>query len=80
MGGKEGGRKAYGVAKNPGGGLQGVRGRVDLLQGINTPRVDELPRGVKTPRVATNREGVPGEVGQGKGGDEKKTHHPSNRG
>ena len=56
---KEGGRKAYGVAENPKGDRQGVRGGVESPQGINIPGEDELPRGRKTPGVATNIEGVP---------------------
>ena len=48
MGGKEGGREAYRVAKNLGGDHQGVQRGVEMSQGIDTPRVYELPQGDKT--------------------------------
>ena len=71
MGGKEGGREAYRVVKNPGGNRQGVRRGVQLPQGIDTPAVDELPREEETPVVATKGEGVPGGYGWGRVGEVK---------
>ena len=47
------------------------RGGVKSPQGIDTPRVDELPWGEETPGVATEGEGVLGEDGRGRGGDVK---------
>ena len=69
MGGYGGGRKAYGVAENPGGDGQGVGGAVEFLQGINNPGVYTLPQGDETPGVDTAGAGVPGEGGRGQGGD-----------
>ena len=69
--GEEGGRVAYRVAENPGGDRQGVREGVDSPQGINTPGVEEFPRGDETPGVATEGEGVPGEDRRGQGGNVK---------
>ena len=54
--------------KTPGGDRQGVRGGVELPQGIETPRVDELSWGDETPGVATKGKGVTGEDGCGRGG------------
>ena len=53
VGGKEGGRNAYGVAEIPREDRQVVREGVESLQGINTPGVDELPRGEETTGVST---------------------------
>ena len=80
VGDKKGGREASGVAENPWGYRQGVGGRVELPQGTDTPGVAELPRWDKTPGVTTKGEGEPREDGWGRVGDEKKPHHPSNRG
>ena len=44
-------------------------GRVKSLQGIDTPGVAKLTWRYETPGVATKREGVPIEDGQGQGGD-----------
>ena len=66
---EEGGRKASEVTEKPRGYRQGVGGGVKLLQGIDTPRVAELPRGDKTPGVPTKGEGVLGEDRRGRGGD-----------
>ena len=65
LGGNGGSREAYGVVENPGGDRQGVGGGVDSLQGIDTPGVDQLPRGDETPGVTTEGEGVPGGDGWG---------------
>ena len=54
VGGEEGGRGGYRVAENPGGGCHGVRGAVELPQGIDTPGVDKFPRRDKNSGVATN--------------------------
>ena len=43
--GREGGRKASRVAENPRSDRQGVGGGVELPRGINTPGVEELPKG-----------------------------------
>ena len=69
MRGEGGGREAYGVVENPRGGFQGVGGGVELLQGIDTPGVGELPWGDETPGVATEGERVTGEDGRRRGGD-----------
>ena len=45
-----------------------MRGGVKSPQGINIPVEDKFPRG-GDPGVATKREGVPEEDGQGQGGD-----------
>ena len=66
---QEGGYKASGVAENPGRGHQGVGGGIESPQGINTPGVEELPRGDETSGVPTEGEVVPGEDGRGRGGD-----------
>ena len=55
------GCEAYGLAENPGGDHQGVRGGVKFLQGIDNPRVDELPWEDETPGVATKGKLVMGE-------------------
>ena len=73
-----GGHKAYGVGENPREDLHGVGGGVKLPQGINTPGVEELPRGDKTPKGATKGKGVTGEDRQEWG--QKPYHHPSKRG
>ena len=71
VGGREGGREASRVAKNLRGGYrQGVGGGVESPSGINTPGVKELHRGDKTSRVTPEGDGVPGEDGRGRGGDE----------
>ena len=70
VGGKEGGRKAHIVAENHGGDRQGVRGGVELPQGIDTPGVDEFPRWNKNPGVSAEGEGVTREDGRGRGGTE----------
>ena len=72
-GGKEGGRKAYGVAETPRADRQGAKGGVNLSQGINTPVMAELPRGKETPGVATKGKGVLGEDVRGQRGDRKPT-------
>ena len=59
----EGGRKASGVAENPGGGRDDVGGGVELSQGASTPRVDEEPGGGTTPRGTTATEVGPREDG-----------------
>ena len=64
MGTTEGGPKASGLAGNPRGGCHGVGGGVELLQGINTPGVEELPQGDKTSGVPTEGDGVLGEDGR----------------
>ena len=69
MGNREGGREASGGAENCGGNQQGVVGGVELLQGIDTPGVEELPQGGKTSGVTLEGEGVPGEDGRAQGGD-----------
>ena len=43
--GDRGGRDSYGVAENPGGDRQAVRGGVESPQDINTPGVYTFPRG-----------------------------------
>ena len=53
VGTTEGGPKASGLAGNPRGGCHGVGGGVELLQGINTPGVEELPQGDENPGVTT---------------------------
>ena len=65
---EEGGRKAYRVAENPRRDHQGVHKGVESPPGIDTPGVDEFPRGDKTPGVATEGEGITGEDGRGRGG------------
>ena len=72
--GDGGGRDAYGVAENLEGGRYGVGGGVESLQGIDTPGVDTLPRGDKTPGVATKGDGVTEEDRWGRGGD---GNHPT---
>ena len=54
--------------KTPG-GHQGVGGGVESPQGINTPGVEEFPRGDETSGVSTKGEVVPGEYRQGQRGD-----------
>ena len=49
VGDEEGGREASVVAENPGEYRQGVGGGVEFLQGIDTAKVAELPRGTKAP-------------------------------
>ena len=44
-------------------------GGVELPQGIDTPRVDELTQGDKNPGVPTKGDKVTGEDGQGRGGN-----------
>ena len=61
VGGRKGGREASGVAENPRGDCQGVGGEVKLPRGINTPEVDELPRGGKTSRLIPKGYRIPGE-------------------
>ena len=53
---------------NPRGGCQGVGGVVESPLSIYTLGVDKMPRVGKTPRVATNGEGVTGEDGRGREG------------
>ena len=53
------------------GSCQGVGGGVELPQVTDTPRVAELPRGDKNPRVTTASEIVLREVGRGQEGEEK---------
>ena len=69
VGGKVGVREAYIVAETPGGDQQGVQRGVKLPQGIDTPRVDELPQGNETPGLAIKVNGVTGEDGRDQGGD-----------
>ena len=69
VGGDRRGREAYKVAGNPGGDREGVGGGVESPQGIDTPRVDALTWGDKTPEVDTKGNGVMREDGQGRGGD-----------
>ena len=71
VGDEEGGRKASGVAENPGGGRHGVGGGVESPQGADTPRVTEETRGDKTPGVPTATEVGPGEDGRGWGEGDK---------
>ena len=40
-----------------------------MPRGIETPRVEELPRGDKKSGVTPEGDGVPGEDGKGQGGD-----------
>ena len=61
VGGDEGGREADRVAENPGGDRQGVGRGVELLQGIDTPRVEALPERDETPGVDTEGKIVMGE-------------------
>ena len=65
--------------KTPGGGHQGVGEVVELLQGIDTPGVDALPRGDKTPGVATKGNIITGGYGQRWGWLET-PHHLSKQG
>ena len=65
VGGEEVGREAFGLVEKPGGGDQGVGGRVKSLQGIDIPGVVELPWGEETPRVTAEGGGVPGEDRRG---------------
>ena len=69
MGIIEGGPKASGVAENPGGGPQGVRGGAKSQRATDTPRVEELPQGGKTSGVTLKGNGVPGADGRGHKGD-----------
>ena len=48
VGDEEGIREASGVAENPQGSRQGVRGGFELPQGTDTPGVAEFPRGDET--------------------------------
>ena len=57
------------MAENPGGDRQRVGGGAELPQGIDTPGVEELPRGDKTYGVTPKVDRVPGEDGRGRGGD-----------
>ena len=66
---REGGHEALGVGESPGEDRQGVEGAVELPQGIDTHEVEEFLQGGETSRVTTKGEGVPGEDGQGLGGD-----------
>ena len=66
--GDGGGREAYIVAENLGVGRQRVGGGVDLLHGIDTPRVKALPWGDETLRVDTEGDRVTGEKRWGRGG------------
>ena len=61
-----GGREAYGVVENSGGGHQGVGGVVELPQVIDTPGVEALPWGDKTPGVGTEGDVVTREDGWGR--------------
>ena len=65
---RERGPEASGVAENPGRDRQGVGGGVKLPRGINTPGVEELPRGDKTYGVTPEGDRVPGAEGRGRGG------------
>ena len=53
--------KASIVAENPRGGHQKVVGGVELPQGINATRVEELPQGGKTSGGILEGDGLPGE-------------------
>ena len=57
------------MTENPGEDRQGVEVVFKLPQGINTHGVAKLPRGDKTPGMVTKGKGLPGEDGQGWGGD-----------
>ena len=57
------------MAENSGGGRQGVEGGVESPLGIDTPGVEELPRGDETSGGTPEGDGVPGEDGWGLGGD-----------
>ena len=46
-----------------------MREGFELPQGIDNPRVDEFSQGEETPGMATEGEGVPGEVRRGQVGD-----------
>ena len=69
VGVREGIREASGVAENSGGGGQIVGGGVKLPQVIDTPVVEELPRGNETYGMSTKGGGVPGEDRRVQGGD-----------
>ena len=68
------------MAENPCGDRQGVVGEVNLSQGIDTPGVEELPRGGKNLRGAhQGRKSARGRrMGAGKG--RKNPFHPRNQG
>ena len=70
-----GGGEASRVAENPGGGSQGVGGGVESPQGIDTPGVEELPRGGETSGVTPKRDKVPG--GGGSDGGREGTNPPT---
>ena len=69
VGGSEGVYEASGVAENPRGDCQGVRGGVKYPMGIGPHVVEELPWGDETSGVTPEGDRVPGEDRQGQGGD-----------
>ena len=58
------------MAENPRGDCQGAVGVFESPKGINTPRVEELPREEENSRVAPEGDRVLGVDGRGGGGDE----------
>ena len=70
LGGREGGYEASELAENLGGNHQGVGGRVKSPQGIDTPGVEELPRGDETSGVTPRETECQGRMDRGRGGME----------